>query len=59
VLQTKLLPLPQRILMNAEPVLNSTLPSDTFVDTISIPPLVANFPSSYTLLTNQDFYVTY
>lgn len=48
------------MLMNSEPIINSTLESNTtYEDYISIPPLVENFPSSYTLLTDQDFEVTY
>jgi hypothetical protein len=46
--------------MNQEPVLNSTLETNTtYQDYISIPPLVENFPSSYTLLTDKDFEVTF
>jgi hypothetical protein len=60
LLQTKLYPLPQRILMNQEPVLESTLETNTtYEDYISIPPLAQNFPSSYTLLTDDDFDETY
>jgi hypothetical protein len=60
LLQTKLYPLPQRLLMNSEPVLNSTLETNTtYEDYISIPPLVENFPSSFTLLTDDDFAVIY
>lgn len=46
--------------MNQEPVINSTLESNTtYEDYISIPPLAQNFPSSYTLLTDDDFIETY
>lgn len=46
--------------MDQEPVINSTLASNTtYEDYISIPPIVDNFPSSYTLLTDNDFEVTY
>jgi hypothetical protein len=59
-IETKMYPLPQRILMNQEPVLESPLPSNTtYQDYISVPPLVENFPTSYTLLSGRDFEVTY
>ena len=46
--------------MNQEPVLESTLETNTtYEDYISIPPLAQNFPSSYTLLTDDDFDETY
>lgn len=45
--------------MNAEPVERSQLPNETLVDSISIPALVSNLPSSYTLLTDDDFSVLY
>lgn len=40
--------------------MESPLPSNTtYQDYISVPPLVENFPTSYTLLSGRDFEVTY
>ena len=55
-------PLPQRLLMNQEPIIPSEgikTEVSNFEDTVSIPLLLDNFPSSFTLLNQDDFNVTY
>ena len=57
-LLTSMFPLQQRILVNQCPVIPSNLTSG-LCDTVSIQPIIANLPTTYTLLTNVDFNVTY
>jgi len=60
-ISTKLFPLPQHILMNREPIIrqqNATLLENNNWMDDSVLDLYANLPSSYTLVTDEDFRVT-
>lgn len=56
-ISTKILPLPQDILVNAEPVLHTDFNGTKFYNNTQ--DVIKYLPASYTLLTDFDFDVTY
>ena len=57
VIQTKILPLPQEIIVNTEPVLQVSFDGSKIQNNTK--EIIDYLPASYTLLTDFDFEVTY